>query len=123
MKLSCFGYFRKPKFSSFFFNFQEPKIQSFEGFCREENGRSKDLIGDFPTANIGSCYQKCKDTEGCVAFAFTPENTDNCDLYRGGPYTRGSGRAGSQCFPLEPGTFYALLKPTYHYLVLEKLSK
>ena len=85
--------------------------QDFDGFCRKGDG-SKDYIKDLQAKNVGSCYQTCKDTSGCVAFAFTPESTDNCDLYRGGPYTRGSGRAGSQCFPLEPGISYALLKPT-----------
>ena len=85
--------------------------QDFDGFCRKSDG-SKDYIKDLQTKNVGSCYQTCKDTSGCVAFAFTPSSDKNCDLYKGGPYSKGSGKSGSKCYTMEPSTVKHFFKLT-----------
>ena len=67
------------------------------------------------TKNVLECYQTCKGVSSCAAFAFTPSSDENCDLYDGGPYTKGSGIAGSKCFIIVPGTFVSLRRSICHY--------
>ena len=62
-------------------------------------------------SNSLECYEECKVTSGCVAFAY--ENPDhasgtNCDFYRNGPYTKGSGREHTKCYILPTGKLLGL---------------
>ena len=51
------------------------------------------------TADAEECYEKCKSTTGCVAFAYDTNNDNlDCDLYEDGPYTTGNGRADTTCY-------------------------
>ena len=54
------------------------------------------------------CYEKCQTMpiNDCVAFAYSPADSRECDLYRGGPYTYGSGDFGSTCYIRPTGKFH-----------------
>ena len=56
------------------------------------------------------CYEKCQaiPNDECVAFAYTPTDSQPCDLYRGGPYTTGSGASGSSCYLMPIGIFHLI---------------
>ena len=54
------------------------------------------------------CYENCQAmaSDGCVAFAYSPADSEQCDLYRGGPYTYGTGDSGSTCYLMQIGIFH-----------------
>ncbi len=60
-----------------------------------------------------NCYQNCKNTNGCTAYAYYEWNEqndyyyeygsiENCYKYGGGPYTYGDDRSGFTCYVM-PG--------------------
>jgi len=73
------------------------------GFCRYGDNQNEHLSANAITVQTGnneskeeSCKQQCESYVNCTAYAFTSESS-YCDLYQGGPYTYGSGRAGTTC--------------------------
>merc|ERR1739844_128822 len=58
--------------------------QTFIGYCRDDDG-NRDHIRSEGASNANICYDKCKAEGGCVAFAYSPDDTNECDLYGGGP--------------------------------------
>ena len=77
------------------------KLLSFVGYCRTGINQL-DVIEAVKAESAAQCHKKClAKVNECVAFAYTPtDNPRECDLYRGGPYTQGSHKAGSTCYPL-----------------------
>ena len=76
---------------------------TYNGFCRDPQ-YDKDIIEFIPTTKIDECYQNCKNTHDCEAFAFNDKTTiglSNCDLYRNGPYTQGTGASDVICYVLQ----------------------
>ena len=51
------------------------------------------------------CHNHCIDNQGCVAFTFGFNGKGFCDLYEGGPYTKGEWSPGRKCYvmPGKPG--------------------
>ena len=49
---------------------------------------------------VEECFQACKLEKLCTAYSFETLNTSdkNCELYTGGPYTRGDGSKNTKCF-------------------------
>lgn len=70
---------------------------TYNGWCRY-GSKEKDLIGNhrFP-GSASSCGQECYSESGCTAYAFD-SGTRECFLYKGGPYTHGSGRENTLCY-------------------------
>ena len=78
-------------------------ITTYNGFCLDPQF-DKDIIGFIPTTEVYECYQKCKTTHDCKAFAFNDKTTiglSNCYLYRNGPYTQGTGASEVICYVLQ----------------------
>lgn len=53
------------------------------------------------TDDAEACYEECKSTTGCVAFAYETGKSSpfkDCDLYEDGPYTTGNGRDDTTCY-------------------------
>ena len=75
---------------------------SFLGFCRFGSDE-KNVIESIDAPDSVTCKQKCLESNGCVAFALEPRTVNrNCNLYQGGPYTYGSGKSDTFCYPI-PG--------------------
>ena len=86
-----------------------PFSVSYSGYCRFESDK-KDTIRELNTLNVRACYKECQSTKDCVAFAFDDDDTgNNCDLYRGGPYTYGNGREYTTCYIMPAGKFNRIL--------------
>ena len=81
------------------------KLQAYSGLCRDESGEREPT--GFLTANdVNSCYDTCLGIAGCTAFAFNYNKRGrNCHLFRGGPYTKGNGRAYTKCYVMPKGIF------------------
>ena len=86
------------------------QLQAFDGYCRLDGSDKPDLIrtplSALSATNEQNCYDECKTTDGCIAFAYTSNGHDRdpyCSLYRGGPYTRGNGGANSKCYTMHTG--------------------
>ena len=82
--------------------------KSYVGFCRcDRCGRTKKSVNSsYHTVNDSDCQQGCEATKDCTAFAIEPGNVKkNCNLYRGGPYTYGSGKEGTICYVSNNGNF------------------
>lgn len=78
------------------------------GFCRYADDQSEHLsanstivLPDDMEAKEQSCKGQCQSHGDCTAYSFSSDNS-HCDLYKGGPYTYGSGRAGTTCNILLP---------------------
>ena len=79
-------------------------LPSFAGFCRYGSDH-RDWIKDLASTSGSKCLKQCQTTPKCVAFAFTPSGIGReCDLYEGGPYTRGDGSVGSTCYIMQGKT-------------------
>ena len=75
-------------------------MQAFGGYCRYG---SNERIGIKQVeTNRQNCYNQCKITDGCTAFAYD-WSLSYCDLYRGGPYTKGSRRKNTTCYTMPTG--------------------
>ena len=73
---------------------------SFTGRCLY-GSNEKDVIDDtgYDAKNISSCEEFCLKHVDCVAFGYNKYSTiDNCDIYRGGPYTYGDGAWNHICY-------------------------
>ena len=66
------------------------------GVCRYGNN-SYDYIRTANVSSVHECMEDCKSTNGCVAYAYS-STRDFCGLYRGGPYTYGSGDTSYMCY-------------------------
>ena len=78
----------------------------YVGFCRcDQCGRNnRSVISSYRTENDSQCQQGCQVSKDCTAFAFEPINVKkNCNLYRGGPYTYGSGKEDTICYVTHKG--------------------
>ena len=75
------------------------------GYCRTKDG-NRDQIRAVGVSDVGRCYAKCKAESRCVAFAYTPANCKECDLYQGGPYNTGNGVGGAACYTMLPSGNY-----------------
>lgn len=77
----------------------------FDGYCRYGPAKLQDwLTVKTPNPNnVLGCHALCVNHEDCTAFAFTTGGgSKSCDLYKGGPYTSGSGYGeGTKCYALE----------------------
>ena len=63
------------------------------------------MIEEMNTIYALKCQQKCELRRECVAFSYTPGDTDNnCVLYEGGPYTHGDRDAKSICYIMTKGS-------------------
>ena len=71
------------------------------GYCRTKDG-NRDQIRAVGVSDVGRCYAECKAESRCVAFAYTPANCKECDLYQGGPYNTGNGVGGAACYTMLP---------------------
>ena len=75
------------------------------GYCRTKDG-DRDQIRAVGVNDVGRCYAECKAESRCVAFAYTPANCKECDLYQGGPYSTGNGVDGAACYTMLPSGNY-----------------
>ena len=74
----------------------------YDGLCRYGSDQTE-LISSLESSSPVACYNLCDTTEGCVAFAYTTKYGKNCDLYMGGPYTKGRSKVHATCFILDKG--------------------
>ena len=59
------------------------------------------------TDDLDVCYERCITTNECTAFTYhNDEPGKDCNLYRGGPYTKGSGRENAKCYIMRKGNFF-----------------
>ena len=75
------------------------------GYCRTKDG-TREQIRAVGVRDVGRCYAECKAESRCVAFAYTPANCKECDLYQGGPYNNGNGVGGAACYTMLPSGIY-----------------
>ena len=75
------------------------------GYCRTKDG-NRDQIRAVGVSDVGRCYAECKAESRCVAFAYTPANCKECDIYQGGPYNTGNGVGGAACYTMLPSGNY-----------------
>ena len=76
----------------------------FDGYCRYGDAKSH-WIKVATAINLVSCYETCQKTDDCVAFSYSIDSKDNCNLYKGGPYTYGSDHPISKCYIMPLGNF------------------
>ena len=80
-----------------------PNSIMYDGFCR--NSQNDKSIIDFISVNVvDECYQNCIKIYDCKAFAFNSKTTiglSNCNLYRIGPYIKGTGDSGVLCYVIQ----------------------
>lgn len=87
---------------------------NFTGYCRYGNpSESKWSKIDFgiTATSAEDCFEKCQnygkesiENELCTAFSFEPKQSENCDLYRDGPYTYGDDNPKVACYVMSNGT-------------------
>ena len=77
----------------------ETSASVFNGYCRDRTG-GKDIIEYIHVEDKLGCRNRCEHIEECVAYAFSKNNinSENCDLYRNGPYILGSGTDAATCY-------------------------
>jgi len=87
---------------AFFAQYVCDEASTVTGFCRYGDNENENLDGKalVDGTGKGGCKQQCQTTVDCTAYAFTSENS-HCDLYKGGPYTYGSGAHGVTCSILQ----------------------
>ena len=73
----------------------------FGGWCVDGSDK-KIAMKDFKGTNPQECHNHCIDNKGCVAFAYQFTGTGKCELYEGGPYTKGDHSPGTKCY-IMPG--------------------
>ena len=75
----------------------------FNGYCRYGND-SKDFIKFIDTDDVQECKRQCVANPNCTAYAYRENYGGNdCDLYKGGPYTYGNGRTDIICYVRKRG--------------------
>ena len=73
---------------------------SFIGNC-EDNSDDSYPDSIVSAQDCTECEEKCRKMSMCVAFSLDlPTVNDNCNLYKGGPYTHGNGKTGTLCYIL-----------------------
>ena len=65
------------------------------GACRDESG-NYDVLKHYNGYSLKSCRVRCQRIGGCTAMAYFSDK--QCALYRGGPYTQGTGYSNVQCY-------------------------
>ena len=81
---------------------------SFDGLCRygSDDGEWMKMID---VTNVQECQEHCVENETCVAFSYEIYNAESCYLYKGGPYTYGTGRVNTTCYIMKGRPFYLSL--------------
>lgn len=79
-------------------------VTSFDGWCRYGSD-AREFIGSVTSNEVSKCKEQCSSTNGCTAFAYTIEASNNCNLYRNGPYTYGNGKEKTTCYIMHSGTW------------------
>ena len=96
---------------------------TYDGWCRSRNGSIDTHILEATDENsLEKCQAKCYDNEECVAFSYetpTHHKKYNCNRYKGGPYTAGSGRPNTKCYILEQGMFISFYTYTNEYKFID----
>ena len=90
-------------YSSKSFIGQDLPRTTYNGFCRNPQ-YDKNIIDFIPVNAANECHLKCRNKNDCAAFAFNSKTTvglSNCDLYRNGPYTQGTGASDIICYVIE----------------------
>ena len=83
----------------------------FDGYCRD-TFNNKNGIKYIHASDTRKCHDLCKITAGCRAFAFERNGTfeegqiENCDLYQGGPYIKGTGDNDIACYLMSNGKLF-----------------
>ena len=86
----------------------------FRGYCRYNFTTGKESWGrikfGITARSADDCYHKCKSYGGekkaqarCAAFSFETKDTENCDLYKEGPYTYGNDHSNTTCYNMPTG--------------------
>ena len=75
-------------------------LVSFGGWCRYGSD-DRDQMTNSNVINAQECQQHCVDKRECVAFSYESNNAESCQLYKGGPYTYGSGRMNTTCYIMQ----------------------
>ena len=72
---------------------------TFNRYCRDRNG-GKDIIEFIRVEDKLGCQNRCEYTKQCVAYSFDSNirDSENCYLYRNGPYIFGSGKNATTCY-------------------------
>ena len=93
-------------------------MQAFDGYCRYGSD-DKNWIKELDATNKHNCYEQCQTTDGCTAFAYESNGPHkDCDLYRGGPYTYGSGRMNTICYNMPTGNLTYSYSYYYNIILL-----
>ena len=71
--------------------------QYFVGWCRYGSDE-RDWIHALTIDSSFECKQECIAVSACTAFSYDEGGTNNCNLYRNGPYTYGDGRESTKCY-------------------------
>ena len=79
-------------------------LTSFSGYCRYEDA-DFDPLSYSSVTSVVECYEECQEIPNeCVAFDYSPDNTGyECTMYKGGPYTYGTGIVGTTCYLMTIG--------------------
>ena len=80
------------------FQFIEPYQSIGKGQCLYGSDDAEFFAGT-GVSSVMECYDECKQTTGCSAFAFR-SSTGACVKYRDGPYTYTDGRSHFECYLL-----------------------
>ena len=91
----------------------------FSGQCRYESTTGEQTFSQLKrereTARSAEhCYKKCKEYDGtnnekCMAFAFETKESENCDLFKDGPYTEGNLVANIMCYIMPEGNLVFII--------------
>ena len=82
------------------------ELEFFDGYCRYSLNYKYDLRNHTSQSTrntLSKCYEKCKTETTCVAFAYAPNETANCNLYANGPYTYGNRKPNTRCYIMPLG--------------------
>ena len=82
------------------FLFPALPTQRFAGYCRDGSG-GEVFIKGLHSSSANECHQQCRETGGCVAFAYSLGLYTYCYLYGGGPYTYGNKEPDATCYIME----------------------
>ena len=84
---------------------------TYDGWCTYDGDDGWNVLKETDENSLKKCKAKCYGNEECVAFSYespTHPQKYNCQVYKGGPYTAGTGRPNTTCYILEQGMFISL---------------
>ena len=89
--------------------------KALDGWCRYGNNDT-DWMQELVVADVDACRQACRSQQDCTAYSWEEgDSTSPCDLYRGGPYTHGNGRANTTCYILPATITNASVSEMHHF--------